>query len=57
LIDPKTGRKVVPDALTPSGRPVELKPNAPSGRRAGAQQLKKYERATGMKGRVIYYDP
>ncbi len=57
LVDPATGRKVVPDAVSPSGRPVELKPDTPSGRRAGAQQLKKYERATGRRGRVVYYDP
>ena len=57
LVDPKTGKTVIPDALTPSGRPIELKPNTPSGRAAGACQLRKYERATGMKGRVIYYDP
>jgi RHS repeat-associated protein len=46
-----------PDAITPSGRPVELKPNTPSGRRRGESQLKKYEEATGKKGRVVYYDP
>ncbi len=57
LIDPKTGRKVRPDALDPSGHPVELKPNTPSGRRAGRRQIKAYERATGKIGRVIYYDP
>lgn len=57
LIDPATGKKVIPDAVTPSGRPVELKPNTPSGRRQGRRQLPKYERATGMKGKVIYYDP
>ena len=57
LIDPATGRKVVPDAVTPSGRPVELKPNTTSGRKSGAIQLPHYERALGRKGRVIYYDP
>ncbi len=57
LIDPATGKKVIPDAVTPSGRPVELKPNTPSGRRQGRRQLRKYERATGKKGKVIYYDP
>jgi hypothetical protein len=56
LVDPKTGRKVIPDALSPSGRPVELKPNTPRGHRQGKSQLKKYERATGKRGRVIYYD-
>jgi hypothetical protein len=57
LVDPLTGKTVIPDAVTPSGRPVELKPNTPSGRAAGASQLPKYERATGRPGRVIYYDP
>ncbi len=57
LVDPATGRKVVPDAVTPSGRPIEYKPNTPSGRRAGKSQMEKYERATGRKGRVVYYEP
>jgi len=51
------GEKLRPDALTPSGRPVELKPNTPSGRRQGARQIEKYKEATGTNGRVIYYDP
>ncbi len=55
LIDPATGKKVIPDALTPSGVPVELKPNTSSGKSQGKRQIKKYERATGEKGRVIYY--
>ncbi len=57
LVDPKTGKEVRPDALTPKGHPVELKPDTESGKAAGKQQLEKYERATGKKGRVIYYDP
>ncbi|WP_026371044.1 RHS repeat-associated core domain-containing protein [Kallotenue papyrolyticum] len=57
LIDPATRKIVRPDVVTPSGRPIELKPNTPSGRRAGERQLRKYERATGKRGRVIYYDP
>lgn len=57
LTDPATGKTVIPDAVTPSGHPIELKPNTPSGRAQGARQLPKYERATGKKGRVIYYDP
>lgn len=48
---------MIPDGITPSRRPLELKPNTPSGRKQGAKQLKKYEDATGKKGRVIYYDP
>ena len=57
LTDPKTGKNVRPDAVTPSGRPVELKPATQSGRERGERQLKKYERATGKDGRVVYYDP
>ena len=57
LTDPKTGKTVKPDAVTPSGHPVELKPNTPSGRAQGKRQLPKYERATSKNGRVIYYDP
>ncbi len=56
LTDPKTGKQVKPDAVTKSGHPVEYKPRTPSGKAAGRRQLKKYERATGKKGRVIYYD-
>jgi hypothetical protein len=56
LIDPKTGKTVKPDAVTKTGKPVELKPNTASGQRKGRQQLKGQERATGKKGRVVYYD-
>jgi len=52
-----SGEKLRPDAITPSGRPVELKPNTPSGRRQGAVQIEKYKNATGTNGRVVYYDP
>jgi RHS repeat-associated protein len=55
--DPKTGRSVRPDAVSPGGRPVELKPNTPSGRAQGRRQLPGQERATGKRGRVVYYDP
>jgi hypothetical protein len=51
------GTRLRPDAIDPKGRPVELKPNTPSGRAAGARQIQKYKDATGTKGRVIYYDP
>ncbi|WP_437565852.1 RHS repeat-associated core domain-containing protein [Sorangium sp. So ce542] len=57
LVDPATGKIVVPDAVTPKGHPIELKPNTPSGRAAGRRQMTRYERATGKKGRIIYYDP
>jgi RHS repeat-associated protein len=55
LIDPKTGKTVIPDAVTPSGKPVELKPDTPSGVKRGNSQMKKYERATGKSGRVVYH--
>jgi RHS repeat-associated protein len=55
--DPQTGKTVIPDAVTPSGRPIELKPNTPTGRAKGARQISKYERAFNKSGRVIYYDP
>lgn len=60
------GRILRPDVRTPprmrapreEPQPfqMELKPNTPSGRAAGARALKKYE-ATGVKTRVIYYNP
>ena len=55
LTDPKTGKTVKPDAVTKSGKPLELKPNTKTGNAAGKQQLKKYERATGKKGRIIHW--
>jgi hypothetical protein len=51
------GTKLRPDAIDPLGRPVELKPNTPSGRAQGTRQLDRYKEATGTNGRVIYYDP
>ncbi|MDI3281710.1 hypothetical protein [Polyangium sp. 15x6] len=57
LEDPVTGRELRPDALTPKGHPIELKPNTPTGREAGKRQMKKYEAAARKKGRVIYYEP
>ena len=57
LKDPINGKMVKPDAVTKSGKPIELKPNTPTGRAKGAKQLPKYERATGQKGRVVTYDP
>ena len=55
VVDPATGRTVYPDAITPRGHPVEIKPNTPTGRAAGASQLETYERATGRNGRVVHY--
>ena len=57
LDDPATGKTVIPDAVSPSGKPVELKPNTPTGRKTGKAQLEKYEGVLGKKGRVVYYDP
>jgi hypothetical protein len=54
--DPKTGKTIKPDAVTKTGKPVELKPRTKSGRAAGKSQLPKYERTTGKKGRIVYYD-
>jgi RHS repeat-associated protein len=55
--DPTTGKAVKPDAVSPGGRPVELKPNTPTGRAQGRRQLPGQERATGKRGRVVYYEP
>lgn len=57
LFDPETGNMLIPDAVTPSNHPVELKPNTPSGKRQGAKQIKAYEKAMQTNGRVVYYDP
>jgi hypothetical protein len=62
----KDGRVVRPDVRTPPrvrapGREpepfqIELNPNTPSGRRAAARAMKKYE-GTDVKTRPIFYDP
>ena len=58
FVDPNTGRTVVPDAVSPKGHPVELKPRSPSGIRKGRSQKAAQVRATGAtRGRVIYYEP
>lgn len=49
IIGPNS-EKLRPDATTRAGRPVELKPNTPTGRRQGANK-----EATGANGRVVYY--
>lgn len=51
------GRTYKPDVVTAKGHILELKPNTPSGRAAGARQLRTYEDQLGTRGRVIYYDP
>ena len=57
VIDPTTGEMVYPDAVTPTGHPVEIKPRTPTGVAQGESQLPKYERGWGKNGRVVYYDP
>jgi hypothetical protein len=62
----REGRLLRPDVQTPPrlrapGKEpepfqMELKPNTPSGHRAGARAVKKYE-GTGVKTRPIFYDP
>lgn len=53
----KDGKYHQPDVLTPGGRFLELKPDTPSGRAAGARQAQRYRDQLGIEGRVIYYDP
>ena len=65
-VELEDGRILRPDVRTPprvrapgeEPQPfqMELKPNTPAGRAAGGRALKKYE-ATGVKTRVIYYNP
>jgi hypothetical protein len=57
LKDRDTGRYIYPDAIDECGRPVELKPDTPSGRRRARKQGEKYQRASGKDPVIIYYDP
>jgi len=50
------GKFYKPDVVTTSGRILEYKPNTPSGRAAGARQIRNYEEQLGMPGKVIYYE-
>ncbi|HEX2802305.1 MAG TPA: hypothetical protein VHN73_09605, partial [Phenylobacterium sp.] len=58
-------RQLKPDVGAPARNPafpkerfqMEMKPNTPTGRRAGARAAQKYEEGTGNKTRVIYYNP
>lgn len=54
LIETKKG--AIPDGITQSQRPVELKPDTASGQRAAASQLERYETAMGRRGIRAYYD-
>lgn len=56
-IRPDTGTPVRNPAAPQKRYLLELKPDTPSGRRAGARQVKRYTEQTGNKARVIYYDP
>lgn len=49
----------IPERLSSAGRVkyVEVKPDTPTGRAAGARQVEKYKAATGERVRVLYYDP
>jgi hypothetical protein len=63
----KDGTYIRPDSMTPvrtavkTAQDVEkryyigLKPDTPSGRLAGAREVRKYEKITGNKARIIYY--
>jgi hypothetical protein len=58
-------RPLKPDVGAPARKPeypeerfqMELKPNTATGKRAGARAVRKYEKGTGNKTRVIYYNP
>jgi hypothetical protein len=58
-------RPLKPDAGTPQRNPgnlskryyLELKPDTPTGRAAGARAVKRYQDASRQKARVIYYKP
>ncbi len=64
-VEREVGRPLKPDIGTPQRNPaypkkryyLELKPNTPTGRAAGARAVKKYFDATGQKVRAIYYNP
>ena len=53
-----------PDVLAPARKPdpkarfqMELKPDTPTGRKAAARAVRRYEQDTGNKTRAIFYDP
>jgi hypothetical protein len=46
-----------PDAVARERYYLELKPNTPSGRSAGARQIKRYSEGGKRRVRVVYYDP
>ena len=52
--DSKTGRVIRPDAVSPRGHPVELKPNTATGRAKGRKQLPGQERARKKRKGCIF---
>ncbi|MFN7929362.1 MAG: hypothetical protein U0Y68_15735 [Blastocatellia bacterium] len=55
MTDIKTRKGIRPDIVTPRNRPVELKPDTPSGRKAMEKQITQYENTTGRRGIRVYY--
>lgn len=51
------GKTYKPDVVTPRGRIMELKPDTPSGRAAGARQTANYSAQLGAPARTITYQP
>ncbi len=49
------GKVCKPDAVSPFGYIIELKPNTPTGLAAGARQIERYLKQLGMPGRIITY--
>ena len=57
IYDKERNKYLIPDAISPSGRPVELKPRTPTGIKKAIEQIKEYEKVLNKKGKVVYYDP
>jgi len=51
------GKIYIPDAVTPRGRILELKPNTASGKAAGARQIKQYSVQMDARVGLITYPP
>lgn len=56
-ITSESGEVMRPDAVAREKYYFELKPNTPSGRSAGARQIKRYSEGGKRRVRVVYYDP
>ena len=48
-LEGKDGKFHKPDAVTPGGHILDLKPNTSSGRAAGTRQIQDYEEQLGMR--------